>query len=553
MKVLEIKEEEYLEFFKWILEKEAVKLSKELDILLASTYDEPYIYFTDEILAFFNTKPMQRIGQINQLGTSINFNDNAYHTRLEHCKGAYKNALDFWVTKCKDKGYRAKIDNSDDKDHRKNLILADIMEMARHDDCHTMLSHSLEGLLCNGQVSHEDVGKRILLENKEYEAALNNIRQGLYQTMCDNAIEDRTAFRLLREGNTDFDRMDYIMRDLLYLGLPYSRELIEKLSVNCSIREIEINGKREEVPVYTSEGLKYIEDFLETRKLGYATEYASKERNVLDNVAKYLCKHIAENPDIESEFIREAIRNYTQEDIRDIDLSVFLKSNDIRLYTEILDIAMNTENKDLRELAILALPSTTALLQIGVEMLNTIQKGKNLEQYSDYELAYIERLKKLREDKNTLRNEINGENKRKLYTAVICDRKSDLDEAQEQIKLILNVDDISKVGVITWNRRIRTYNENEPLYIEDKEGRIYTLNQHPDLAIDLSSENVMGIAIVPSILRLSGYDDKKIEDIQKIIMKKGTKEDKETSTRIESRMSKYSAGKVPYLIGFEEK
>lgn len=553
MKLLEIREEEYLEFLKWILEKEEVKLSKELDILLASIYNEPYIYFTDEILAFFDTKPMQRIGQINQLGTSINFNDNAYHTRLEHCKGAYKNALDFWVTKCKDKAYRAKIDNSDDKDHRKNLILADIMEMARHDDCHTMLSHSLEGLLCNGQVSHEDVGKRILLENKEYEVALNNVRQGLYQTMCDNAIEDRTAFRLLREGNTDFDRMDYIMRDLLYLGLPYSRELIEKLGINCSIKEIEIDGKKEEVPVYTLEGLKCIEEFLETRKVGYETEYASKERNVLDNVAKYLCKYIAENPDIESSFIRGAIRNYTQDDIRDIDLSVFLESNDIRLYTEVLDIAMNTQNEHLRELAILALPSTTALLQIGVEMLNTIQKGKDLERYSDYELAYIERLKKLREDKNTIRNEIKGENKRKLYTTVTCDSKNKFDEAQEEIKLILNVDDISKVGVITWNRRIRTYNENEPLYIEDKEGKIYTLDQHPDLTIDLSSENVMGIAIVPAILRLSGYDEKTIEDIQKIMIEKGIKEDKQNPERIESRMSKYSVGKTPYLIGFEEK
>lgn len=170
MKYLEIKEEEYREFFKWILEKEDVSLVKELDLLLVSTHNEPYIVYTKEIEEFLNTKPMKRISQISQLGTSINYNDNSYYTRLEHCKGAYKNALDFWVLKYKDKKFREDIDTAQDRKDKKNLILADLMEMLRHDDGHTMLSHALEKLICNGKANHEDIGRRILLESEEYKS-----------------------------------------------------------------------------------------------------------------------------------------------------------------------------------------------------------------------------------------------------------------------------------------------------------------------------------------------------------------------------------------------
>lgn len=553
MKFVEIKEEEYLEFFKWILEKEEVKLSKELDILLASSYDEPYIYYTEQIEEFFNTTPMQRIGQINQLGTSINLNDNAYHTRLDHCKGSYKNALDFWVLKCKDSKYREKIDNSVNKSHKKNLILADIMEMARHDDCHTMLSHALEGLICNGKADHEDIGKRILLENKEYRVALDSIRDGLYQTMCDNAINDNTAFKLLREGNTDFDRMDYIMRDLLYLGLPYSRELIENLIRNCNIKEIEINGESQEVPVYTVEGLRYVEKFLETRKIGYEMEYSSKERKVLDSAVKYLCIEVAKNDTIESKFIRNAVKNYMQENIEDINLESFLQTNDIRLYTEILDIAMHSQNENLKELAILSLPSTTALLQLGVEMLNTKQRGKDLDKYSSYELDYIKRLKELREPNNTVRERIENINKRKLFTATNYDSEEKLYETEQRIKQILGIEEVSESGIIIWNKRLRTYKEDEPIYAEAVDGKIYTLDEHPNLSIDISSENLMGIAIIPSVLKLSGYDDNTIEKLQEVIRENSTKKENIKYPEAKNRMSKYQTGKTPYLIGFEEK
>lgn len=553
MKFVEIKAEEYIDFFKWVLEKDEIKITEEIDILLASSYDEPYIYYTEEIRAFFDTEPMRRIGQVNQLGTSINFNENAYHTRLEHCKGAYKNALDFWVLKCKDAEYREKIDKSTDKDHKKNLILADIMELARHDDCHTMLSHALEGLLCNGKVDHEEIGKRILLENEEYKKALNNIRPGLYEVMCDNAINDESAFKLLREGNTDFDRMDYIMRDLLYIGLPYSRDLIENMVRNCNIREITIDGEKQEVPVYTPEGFKYVEEFLKTRKVGYINEYSSQDRKVLDNAVKSLCKTIANNDEIESDFIRPAVINYMHENISDIDLNDFLKTNDIRFFTEVLDIAMNSENENLRELATLCLPSTIGLLQLGIEMLDTKQKGKDLTKYKEYELEYIQKLKELRTSENDVRDNIENKNKRKLYTAVNIESETELENIKNRIKQILKTENIDENGIIIWNKPIKVYKKNEPVYAEDGEGKIYTFDKHPDLNMDITKKDVIGIAVIPSIMRLHGYDDSIIESVKALISEKIKDDATLNNTKYEKIMSKFQAGKAPYLIGFEEK
>lgn len=550
MKFLEIKEEEYVEFFKWILDKDDIKIEKEADLLLASSYNEPYIYYTEEIQDFFCTEPMKRIAQVNQLGTSINFNDNAYHTRLEHCKGSYKNALDFWILKCNDLEYKKKVDENP---KMKNLILADIMEMARHDDCHTMLSHALEELICNGKANHEDIGKRILLENEEYKESLNNIRSGLYEAMCENAINDKSAFKLLREGNTDFDRMDYIMRDLLYLGLPYSRELIENLIRNCNINKIEINGKMEETPVYNMQGLQYVEEFLQTREQGYEHEYSHTDRKVLDSVVKSLCIEILKNKSIDSKFIRKAVENYMQENINDINLDEFLQTNDIKLYTEIIDLAINSEDENIKELATLCLPSITGLLQIGVEMLDTKKRGKDLENYSEYELDFIQKLKDLRSEDNDLKLKMENENKRKLFNATVFSEETQLEDYTNRMKQILKTDNLNATGIITWNKPIKVYKKSEPVYVEDETGKIYTLDNYPNLSLDISKKDVIGMAVVPSIMKLSGYSESTIKKAKKLIEENNLKCNNTKKDFHNNRMSKFQVGNTPYLIGFEEK
>ena len=65
-----LQENDYKEFFEWILEKE-VTMDNEIDFTLCSTQNNPYIYFPNEIKKFLQTKPMQRLRKVTQLGSGI--------------------------------------------------------------------------------------------------------------------------------------------------------------------------------------------------------------------------------------------------------------------------------------------------------------------------------------------------------------------------------------------------------------------------------------------------------------------------------------------------
>lgn len=544
--MVEIKEEEYKEFFQWILERE-VEIKKEIDLTLAHDYEEPFIYYTKEIEDFFKTKPMQRLGKIMQLATSILTNQNAYHTRLEHCKGAYKNALDFWLLRCKDENYRKKIE----KENGKVKILADIMEMARHDDCHTMLSHVLEKKLCCGKAKHEDIGKRILLERKEYEVALENIQKGLYEQMCDNTVKGQSEFQFLKEGNIDFDRMDYLIRDLLYTGGPQSREVVENLNEKCNIKEFTINSEKIKGPVYTSDALSDIKKALTIRMNQYINDYCSPNRNILDTLLRSLCDKIMQDNSNLGLFIKESINNY-EKNIEEINVNKFLQTDDIRFYIDVLQIAKEHEEPDMREFASLCTPNVTALIQMTIEMLNP--KNRDLP-YDENEKIWIEQIQNLKDEKSELQNRLN-ERKEKQYIYVSPKNKEEYEKIKEEISQIFNKDSQDIEGLITWNRRVRMYKKSEPIYIEDEFENIYTLDQYPNLDMDLSDREFFGISVVPVQMRMAGYSKEQIKQMCEIIEKyrkedMKTKEQKEEIQNENNRMSMFQVGKEPYIIGLE--
>lgn len=540
--MVEIKEEEYKEFFTWILGRK-VELKKELDITLAHDYQEPYIYYTSEILEFFETTPMKRTGKIVQLGSSILSKPNIYHTRLEHCKGAYKNALDFWLLRCKNEEYRKEIEESKSK----VKILADIMEMARHDDCHPMLSHSLEGTLCNGKINHEDIGKRNLLENKEYEIALNKIQDGLYDEMCRNTLNE-SNFQFLKEGNIDFDRMDYMVRDALYLGEPQLRNIVENLNEKCSIRKININGQTKEVPVYANETLKDIEEFLTIRQNGYINEYSSPARNVLDRILRCFCQEIMYDKTNLGRFIKQSIKNYTKDTIDEIDLEEFLQTDDIKFYSDAIEIAQKHPNSEIREFASLCIPNVTALIQIAIEILDPKNR---IEPYDEVETKFIHQIQELKDQESELSSKLK-EPKMKSCITVVPENNLEYEEIKAKISDYMEEDCNQIFGIISWNRRIKMYKQEEPIYIEDEYGSIHTLDKHPELSIDLSDKQIYGVCAIPVQMKLKGYSKDQINGICNIL----SEYEKEQNIREKqdiNRMSMFKVGNKPYIIGFEER
>lgn len=150
-------------FFRWLFDNEDVELVEEIDLSLASEYYDPYIYYTKEIADFFNTDAMQRLGRVGQLGLMICSNKNCYHNRLEHSKGTYNRKLEELIYLTSDCNYRKYIEQN----NLKLYLIAELIKEGAHDIGHLPLSHIMEVQVIGRRDFHEDIGKRILLEDKQ--------------------------------------------------------------------------------------------------------------------------------------------------------------------------------------------------------------------------------------------------------------------------------------------------------------------------------------------------------------------------------------------------
>jgi len=60
-KISNFSDENYKDFFSWIFGRKIDKLEKEFDISRCNILEKPYIYYTPEIKAFFETRSYEKI------------------------------------------------------------------------------------------------------------------------------------------------------------------------------------------------------------------------------------------------------------------------------------------------------------------------------------------------------------------------------------------------------------------------------------------------------------------------------------------------------------
>lgn len=157
------------DFFKWVLDKDNVELFEEVDLSLTHQYYDPNIYYPKEIADLFNTNAMQRLGRISQLGLMVSKNENCYHNRLEHSKGTYNRKLEELIYLVSDEKYKKFIEEND----LKLYLVAELIKEAAHDIGHLPLSHIMELKVIGRRDFHEDIGKRILLEDEQIRSSIN--------------------------------------------------------------------------------------------------------------------------------------------------------------------------------------------------------------------------------------------------------------------------------------------------------------------------------------------------------------------------------------------
>lgn len=271
---LEIKQQEYEEVFKWLYNKENIALIKEFDITMAHDYNEPYIYYTKEIQDIFKTKAMQRMQRINQLGINVKARYE-YHTRLEHSKGAYRRALEFIALNYRKSEWR----NYIEQNNLKQYLIDTMIFLAVHDVGHSVLSHGIEKVIGDKNCNHELIGEKICAQNKELVKALEEAKKS-----NNPKIETKNYDELknLCDGNIDFDRQDFIFRDLTYLGTIEDSTIINNINSNCSIMKIFEDGKEKSVYAYNESVIKDILKILELRKEIYKNKHYNIYQRMTD-------------------------------------------------------------------------------------------------------------------------------------------------------------------------------------------------------------------------------------------------------------------------------
>jgi uncharacterized protein len=161
-----------------------------------------YIQVDSYLLPLLDTPEVQRLRYIRQLGFSFLVYPGAHHTRFEHSLGTMHLAHAL--------GDRLSLS----KEQVMHVTAAGLL----HDIGHGPFSHAIEGL-------SQEILKR------GHTAILDMLKSGpVGEALSDTDLDPNTIFQLINgthecsgiiHGDLDVDRMDYLLRDAHYTGVPY--------------------------------------------------------------------------------------------------------------------------------------------------------------------------------------------------------------------------------------------------------------------------------------------------------------------------------------------
>ncbi len=203
-----------------------------------------YIEISPHIDKLLDTKIVQRLRNVKQLGWTNLVYPGANHTRFEHSLGTYYLA--------------SRVCESISKEERREIEIAALL----HDIGHGPYSHDCEDIIEEyTRHKHDDV--MFLLEKPEIASILEEY--SIKPSTIANHIQGKTRIGQIITGALDVDRMDYLIRDSYYTGVAYGIVDYEHLLRNIRFYENNI--------VLNYRGLKSAESLLMSRFLMYPSVY----------------------------------------------------------------------------------------------------------------------------------------------------------------------------------------------------------------------------------------------------------------------------------------
>lgn len=203
-----------------------------------------YIEIAPYIEKLLDTKIVQRLRNVKQLGWTNLVYPGANHTRFEHSLGTYYLA--------------SRLANELLVDERKEIEIAALL----HDIGHGPYSHDSEEIIEEyTRRKHDDI--LFLLEKEEIASLLEE--EGIKPSTIAKHVQGKTRIGQIITGAFDVDRMDYLIRDSYYTGVAYGIVDYEHLLRNIRFYDNNI--------VLYYRGLKSAESLLMSRFLMYPSVY----------------------------------------------------------------------------------------------------------------------------------------------------------------------------------------------------------------------------------------------------------------------------------------
>lgn len=290
---------------------------------------------TDLLLAkIIDTKEFQRLRRIRQMGLGCFTFHGAEHTRFGHSLGT------LFIAK-------KMINRLSNKFPEINLFKAEIFVCALvHDIGHGPFSHTSEKFT---HLTHEDLTKEIVSGNTE----INNLTKAYDEDLPKRILQifecETSPFYLSQiiSSYIDCDRLDYLLRDSYYVGVPYGITGSERI-----IASLEIDEKTNKLVVSETVGLDAVIHYLHARYSMYQQVYQHKKNLACDFLLK---KIITRAKEIKPKNTSNALNcwlNFENKLVRKIDLENYLQVDDILLISNIENWGIDpTSEKILKDLA----------------------------------------------------------------------------------------------------------------------------------------------------------------------------------------------------------
>ena len=268
-----------------------------------------YIDVDKRYLKIIDSPFFQRLRRIKQLAFTDLVYHGAEHSRFGHSLGTYHLA-----SVIADRIGLVK------EEMRDNFCLAALL----HDVGHPPCSHAFESVLEDFYThsAHEDYTEAVIMHS-EIGDFINDIggdKKTIVKLIKGQFI-DKPDFAYLNDllsSELDLDRMDFLLRDSYYCGVPYGKYDIDRLLISLKLHGNEI--------VVQEKGRHAVESFILSRFYMYTQVYTHRTRRAFDIMLKAIfTKDIMENID------------YPQATSRDINR--LLEFDDAWLLNEIKEIA----------------------------------------------------------------------------------------------------------------------------------------------------------------------------------------------------------------------